>query len=84
MKELFAFSHNLGEYDFPILWFLLESFLILLVVVAIFTFIYDKYIQRHDQLLINYPLVIPFYTTQSSIPIISPICSLKVKSDSTS
>ena len=30
------------------------------------------------------PNAIPFYTTQSSIPIIFPICSLKLKRDSTS
>jgi len=57
MEALLAFGKNIGDMQFPILWFMLQAFGVLAIALSIVLFIYDKYIQRHDQLLINYPLV---------------------------
>lgn len=57
MEALVNFTKGVGDLHFPILLFLFKSFLILFLFIAIVLFIYDKYIQRHDQLLINYPLI---------------------------
>ena len=57
MEELFEFSKGLSQHSFPLLWFLINSFLILALVAGIAVFIYDRYIQRDNQLLINYPLI---------------------------
>jgi len=57
MEAFLKFSHELGEFDFPLLMFLLKSFFIVFIVVGFVLFIYDKYIQRENQLLINYPLI---------------------------
>jgi len=57
MEELLKFSNKFSHYDFPIIMFLLKSSIILFIVIAIILFIYDKFIQRENQLLINYPLV---------------------------
>jgi len=57
MEALLKFTNNLGGYNFPILMFMLKALLVVFVVVSIVLFIYDKYIQRENQLLINYPLI---------------------------
>ena len=57
MEALLSFSKELGEYHFPILWFLINSFIIVAIVAAIVILIYDRFIQRENQLLINYPLI---------------------------
>ncbi len=57
MEALVHFTHEIGEIHFPILMFLLKAFFILFIVVSIVLFIYDRYIQRENQLLINYPLI---------------------------
>ena len=57
MEALINFSQRIGDFNFPILMFLLQAFIILLIVISIMTLIYDRYIQRDDQLLINYPLI---------------------------
>ena len=57
MEALLSFGKHIGEFEFPILWFMLQAFGVLAIVVSIAIFIYDKFIQRHDQLLINYPLI---------------------------
>lgn len=57
MEALLRFTNKIGAYDFPILTFLFNAFGILFVVISIILFIYDRYIQRENQLLINYPLI---------------------------
>jgi len=57
MDALLRFTHEIGELHFPILMFLLKASLVLVVVTSIVIFIYDRYIQRENQLLINYPLI---------------------------
>ena len=57
MEALVHFTHEIGEMHFPILMFLMKAFFALFVIVSIILFIYDKYIQRENQLLINYPLI---------------------------
>ena len=57
MEALLKFTHQIGEYHFPILMFLVQAFIVVLIVVSIILFIYDRYIQRENQLLINYPLI---------------------------
>ncbi len=57
MDSLLKFTHEIGEINFPILMFLLKSSFILFVVASVVVFIYDRYIQRENQLLINYPLI---------------------------
>ena len=57
MEALLSFTNNLSGYNFPILMFLLKALMVVLIVVSIVLFIYDKFIQREDQLLINYPLI---------------------------
>lgn len=55
MEELLDFLH--GEYSFPIVTFLLQGSGAVLLLIAIVIFIYDRFIQRENQLLINYPLI---------------------------
>jgi glutamate synthase domain-containing protein 2 len=57
MEALLKFTHKIGEYNFPIIMFLLQASLVIFIIISIVLFIYDKYIQREDQLLINYPLI---------------------------
>ena len=57
MEEFIKRTNSFNTYDFPIFMFLFKSFLILFVIVAIILFIYDRFIQRENQLLINYPLI---------------------------
>ena len=57
MEALVHFTHEIGEMHFPILMFMFKALAALFVVVSIVLFIYDKYIQRENQLLINYPLI---------------------------
>lgn len=46
-----------GEYNFPILMFLLKGGGAVLLLIAVVLLIYDRFIQRENQLLINYPLI---------------------------
>jgi len=57
MEELVEFTHKIGHINFPIMMFLMKAFIVLFVVVSVIIYIYDKYIQRENQLLINYPLI---------------------------
>ena len=57
MEALLSFTNNIGSYNFPILMFLFKAFMIVFAFLALFTLIYDRFIQREDQLLINYPLI---------------------------
>jgi len=57
MEAFKSFASNLGSYDFPMMMFLLKAFFVLFVVISILLLIYDRFIQRDNQLLINYPLV---------------------------
>jgi glutamate synthase domain-containing protein 2 len=57
MEALLKFTHEIGELHFPILMFMLKALLFVFVVVSIVLFFYDRYIQRDNQLLINYPLI---------------------------
>lgn len=57
MESLRLFTDKLGTYDFPILLFLFKASIVVFIVLAIVLFIYDKFIQRENQLLINYPLI---------------------------
>jgi hypothetical protein len=57
MEALHAFTNKLGTYDFPILLFLFKASIVVFIVLSIVLFIYDKFIQRENQLLINYPLI---------------------------
>ena len=57
MEALRTFASSFNSYDFPIIMFLLKAIGIVLIVLAILTLIYDRFIQRHDQLLINFPLI---------------------------
>jgi len=57
MEAFSYFVSSIKKHDLHILLFLLEAFLVLFVVTSIILFIYDRYIQRENQLLINYPLI---------------------------
>ena len=57
MEELVEFTHKIGHFNFPIMMFLMKAFIVLFVVASVIIFIYDRYIQRENQLLINFPLI---------------------------
>ncbi len=57
MEALVHFTHEIGEMHFPIFLFLFKAVIALFIVISIVLFIYDRYIQRENQLLINYPLI---------------------------
>ena len=57
MEALVSFTNNFSDYNFPIFLFLLKASFTVFVIVSIALFVYDKFIQREDQLLINYPLI---------------------------
>ena len=57
MEAFLHFSHEIGEFNFPVFLFLFKSFLVIFIFVSINVFIYDRYVQRDNQLLINYPLI---------------------------
>jgi len=57
MEALLKFASSFNSYDFPILVFLFKSIGVVLFLLAILTLIYDRFIQRHNQLLINFPLI---------------------------
>ncbi len=57
MEALLSFTNNIGEYNFPILMFLLKAFFIIFILISVVIFIHDKFFQRDDQLLLNYPLI---------------------------
>lgn len=57
MEKLVEFTHNVGYINFSIMLFLMKAFIVLFIIVSVIIYIYDKYIQRENQLLINYPLI---------------------------
>jgi len=57
MEALLNFAGSFNGYEFPILIFLFKATGIVLLALALLTLIYDRFIQRHDQLLINFPLI---------------------------
>jgi glutamate synthase domain-containing protein 2 len=57
MQALTNFTSNLGNYNFPIMMFMLKAIFVLFIIISILLLIYDRYIQRENQLLINYPLI---------------------------
>jgi len=57
MEELVQFSNHIETYDFSVLVFLIKAFIAVFALIALVVFIYDRFIQREDQLLINYPLI---------------------------
>ncbi|WP_345977656.1 FMN-binding glutamate synthase family protein [Sulfurimonas sp. HSL3-7] len=57
MEALRNFAASFNSYDFPILMFLLKAVAVVLLVMALLTLVYDRFFQRHDQLLINFPLI---------------------------
>jgi len=57
MEALANFASSFNSYEFPLVMFLLKGIAIVMAVLAFVTLIYDRFIQRHNQLLINYPLI---------------------------
>lgn len=57
MEALVAFTNSIGDYNFPILLFLFKATILVFFLLGVVVFVYDKFIQREDQLLINYPLI---------------------------
>lgn len=55
MEQLLNFLHN--DNSFPLLMFLLKGSGAVLLLGAMVLLIYDRFIQRQNQLLINYPLI---------------------------
>ncbi len=56
-RDLLNLTSKIGGYEFPILMFLLKAIFLLFLFISFVLFVYDKYIQRENQLLINYPLI---------------------------
>ena len=54
MEELLEHGGTLITYDWGIF---IKMLLIVLLILALLTAIYDRYIQRHNQILINFPLI---------------------------
>jgi len=48
MEALVLFTNNISEYNFPILLFLLKASIVILIVLSVVLFIYDKFIQREN------------------------------------
>ena len=57
MEGFHKFITLLQAPEFSLFVFLIKGITISLLILAIATLIYDRFIQRHDQLLINYPLI---------------------------
>ncbi len=57
MQALAHFTSTVGSYDFPLMMFLLKAIFVLFVAISMVLLVYDRYIQRENQLLINYPLI---------------------------
>ena len=57
MESFADYASRLHISDLPIIVFLFKAFFVLFVIISIVLFIYDRYIQRENQLLINYPLI---------------------------
>jgi glutamate synthase domain-containing protein 2 len=57
MEALANFASSFNSYEFPLVMFLLKGIAIALAVLAFVILIYDRFIQRQNQLLINYPLI---------------------------
>ena len=57
MEALLNFTNNIGNYHLSILLFLFKAAVVVFVVISVVLFFYDRFFQREDQLLINYPLI---------------------------
>ncbi|RLA71515.1 MAG: FMN-binding glutamate synthase family protein [Epsilonproteobacteria bacterium] len=57
MNSSSDFIIAIQTFQFPLIAFLFKIIVVFLLVAAIFTLIYDRFIQRENQLLINYPLI---------------------------
>ncbi len=60
MEQFLSFApfvQKLSDPHFSILIFLFKAFVLLFIIISIVLFIYDRFIQRDNQLLINYPLI---------------------------
>ncbi|MDF1877715.1 FMN-binding glutamate synthase family protein [Sulfurimonas sp. SAG-AH-194-L11] len=57
MESFADYASRLHISDLPIIVFLFKAFFVLFIIISIILFIYDRYIQRENQLLINYPLI---------------------------
>ncbi|MDT8339291.1 MAG: FMN-binding glutamate synthase family protein [Sulfurimonas sp.] len=57
MEALLDFKDAVSQFRFPLLFFLLQASLIVFALISLVLFVYDRFIQREDQLLINYPLI---------------------------
>lgn len=55
MEQLLDFLG--GEYTFPLFSFLMKGAGILLLTAGVLILVYDRFVQRENQLLINYPLI---------------------------
>lgn len=53
MQELLNFSQNLFSYDWSLFF---KIILVFVFIILINVFIYDRFVQRENQILINYPL----------------------------
>ncbi len=51
------FVQRLNDPHFSVFVFLFKAFVLLFIIISIVLFIYDRFIQRDNQLLINYPLI---------------------------
>ena len=52
-----GFTASLQTYQFPVFGFLVNAVMVFVLLSAIVIVIYDRFIQRENQLLINYPLI---------------------------
>ncbi len=57
MEELLEFSRSANSVTTTWLWLSLQVAAVLFVIAAIAIYIYDRFVQRQNQLLINYPLI---------------------------
>ncbi|BDY12447.1 FMN-binding glutamate synthase family protein [Hydrogenimonas cancrithermarum] len=57
MEEFLEFTRRADVFSFPLLMFLLKVAAIVAMIVALLVLIYDRFVQRENQLLINYPLI---------------------------
>jgi len=57
MEKLLEFTQRSDVFSFSVLIFLLKILFIIAVIMALFMIIHDRFVQRENQLLINYPLI---------------------------
>ena len=54
MQELLNFSQNLFSYDWSLFF---KIILVFVLFILVNIFIYDRFVQRKNQIIINYPLI---------------------------